>query len=60
MIIESIELKGWKTYYQPVVITGFDRSFNAISGHNGSGKSNILDAVQFLLGTNSKELVNRN
>lgn len=30
--------------------TGFDESFNAITGLNGSGKSNILDAICFVLG----------
>lgn len=29
---------------------GFDESFNAITGLNGSGKSNILDAICFVLG----------
>lgn len=29
---------------------GWDPSFNAITGLNGSGKSNILDAVCFVLG----------
>ena len=29
---------------------GFDPSFNAITGLNGSGKSNILDAICFVLG----------
>jgi structural maintenance of chromosome 2 len=36
------------------VISGFDKQFNAITGLNGSGKSNILDAIQFLLGSTSK------
>lgn len=31
-------------------ITGWDPSFNAITGLNGSGKSNILDAICFVLG----------
>lgn len=30
--------------------TGWDPSFNAITGLNGSGKSNILDAICFVLG----------
>jgi structural maintenance of chromosome 2 len=59
MFIESLELNGWKTYFKPITITGFDKSFNAISGRNGSGKSNILDAVQFVLGSSNKELVNK-
>lgn len=29
---------------------GWDASFNAITGLNGSGKSNILDAICFVLG----------
>lgn len=36
------------------VISSFDPQFNAITGLNGSGKSNILDAIQFLLGSTSK------
>jgi structural maintenance of chromosome 2 len=39
------------------VINGFDPQFNAITGLNGSGKSNILDAIQFLLGSTSKEML---
>lgn len=32
------------------VISGWDESFNSITGLNGSGKSNILDAICFVLG----------
>jgi len=32
------------------VVTGWDHEFNAITGLNGSGKSNILDAICFVLG----------
>jgi structural maintenance of chromosome 2 len=32
------------------VISDFDEHFNAITGFNGSGKSNILDAICFVLG----------
>lgn len=39
------------------VVQGFDPQFNAITGLNGSGKSNILDAIQFLLGSTSKEML---
>jgi structural maintenance of chromosome 2 len=31
-------------------VSGFDPSFNAITGLNGSGKSNILDSICFVLG----------
>ena len=32
------------------MISGFDREFNAITGLNGSGKSNVLDSICFVLG----------
>jgi structural maintenance of chromosome 2 len=32
------------------VVGPFDPQFNAITGLNGSGKSNILDAICFVLG----------
>ena len=31
-------------------ITGWDPSFNVITGLNGTGKYNILDAISFVLG----------
>lgn len=34
----------------PVNTLAFDTQFNAITGLNGSGKSNILDAICFVLG----------
>lgn len=50
MFISEIILEGFKTYASRTVLSGFDRSFNAITGKNGSGKSNILDAICFVLG----------
>eukprot|EP00898_Chlorokybus_atmophyticus_P005912 jgi/Chlat1/6321/Chrsp44S05888 len=50
MYIKEVCLDGFKSYAQRTVITGFDPFFNAITGLNGSGKSNILDAICFLLG----------
>ena len=43
-------IDGFKSYGQRTEINGFDSMFNAITGLNGSGKSNILDAICFLLG----------
>lgn len=69
MFIEEIILEGFKSYAQRTRISGFDRSFNAITGENGTGKSNILDAICFVLGITSltqvrvgslEELVSRN
>ena len=50
MFIKSIVLDGFKSYAQRTEITGFDQMFNAITGLNGSGKSNILDSICFVLG----------
>lgn len=50
MHIKSITLDGFKSYGNRVEITGFDPAFNAITGLNGTGKSNILDSICFVLG----------
>ncbi|XP_043674818.1 structural maintenance of chromosomes protein 2 isoform X1 [Vespula pensylvanica] len=50
MYIKSMVLEGFKSYGKRIEITGFDKEFNAITGFNGSGKSNILDAICFVLG----------
>ncbi|XP_070521622.1 structural maintenance of chromosomes protein 2 isoform X2 [Cardiocondyla obscurior] len=50
MYIKSMVLEGFKSYGKRIEINGFDKEFNAITGFNGSGKSNILDAICFVLG----------
>ena len=50
MYLEEIILDGFKSYATRTVISDFDSKFNAITGLNGSGKSNILDAICFVLG----------
>ncbi|NXO38051.1 SMC2 protein, partial [Locustella ochotensis] len=50
MYIKSIVLEGFKSYAQRTEIKDFDRLFNAITGLNGSGKSNVLDSICFVLG----------
>lgn len=50
MYIKSIVLDGFKSYGQRTEVSGFDDQFTAITGLNGSGKSNILDAICFVLG----------
>jgi chromosome segregation ATPase len=45
-------MEGFKSYATRTVIKGFDTQFNAITGFNGSGKSNILDSILFVLGLN--------
>ncbi|KAK9762665.1 Structural maintenance of chromosomes protein 2 [Basidiobolus ranarum] len=50
MRIEELIIEGFKSYATRTHITGWDPEFNAITGLNGSGKSNILDAICFVLG----------
>jgi len=50
MYIQEVIIEGFKSYAQRTVIQGWDPQFNAITGLNGSGKSNILDAICFVLG----------
>ena len=50
MYIEEVCVDGFKSYAQRVTLPGFDKHFNAITGLNGSGKSNILDSICFVLG----------
>lgn len=60
MYIKSIVLDGFKSYGQRTEITGFDPLFNAITGLNGSGKSNILDSICFVLGISNLSHVRAN
>lgn len=48
--IKRIELKGFKSFGPQTVKVNLDRSFTAITGPNGSGKTNIMDALLFSLG----------
>lgn len=50
MYIKQVVIDGFKSYATRTTINGFDPLFNAITGLNGSGKSNILDSICFLLG----------
>ena len=50
MFIKEIIIDGFKSYQFKTSVGPFDRFFNAITGLNGSGKSNILDAICFVLG----------
>lgn len=48
--IKKIELKGFKSFGPQVVKVTLHKGFTAITGPNGSGKTNILDALLFSLG----------
>ena len=49
MRIKSLSIKGFKTFYEKSIIE-FDSKISAIVGPNGCGKTNILDALRWVLG----------
>ncbi|ELP91919.1 nucleoporin nup211, putative [Entamoeba invadens IP1] len=57
MYIEEVIVDGFKSYARRTTIGRFDPQFNAITGLNGSGKSNILDSICFVLGIQNLSLV---
>ncbi|CAI4222231.1 unnamed protein product [Auanema sp. JU1783] len=57
MHIKRVEIDGFKSYAQKQVVDNFDLQFNAITGLNGSGKSNILDSICFVLGINDLKCI---
>jgi chromosome segregation protein len=48
--VKRIELKGFKSFGPQTVKVNLDKGFTAITGPNGSGKTNIMDSVLFCLG----------
>ncbi|MDI5935875.1 chromosome segregation protein SMC [Halomonas kalidii] len=52
MRLKSIRLVGFKSFVDPVTVP-FDGNMTAIVGPNGCGKSNIIDAVRWVMGESS-------
>lgn len=59
MWIKEVVIDGFKSYAERTEIGEFDSQFNAITGLNGSGKSNILDSICFVLGISNLSQVRR-
>lgn len=57
MYVKSVIIDGFKSYGRRTEINGFDKEFNAITGLNGTGKSNILDSICFVLGISNLQHV---
>lgn len=53
--LDRLELNNFKSYGGHVVVGPF-KGFTAIVGTNGSGKSNLMDAISFVLGVRTSQL----
>lgn len=52
MFLKRVEMQGFKSFADKVVIS-FDHSITGVVGPNGCGKSNITDAIRWVLGEQS-------
>lgn len=53
--LDRMELENFKSYGGKVIVGPF-MGFNAVIGTNGSGKSNLMDAISFVLGVRTSQL----
>lgn len=54
--IEKLSMQGFKSFPNKTALP-FPSGFNVICGANGSGKSNIVDALCFVLGIRSTKII---
>ncbi len=57
MYIKDVIIDGFKCYSDKVIVRDLDKYFTAITGMNGSGKSNIIDAIIFCLDLNTSKVM---
>lgn len=49
MLFKTLEIQGFKSFADKTVLT-FDTKTTAVVGSNGNGKSNISDALRWVMG----------
>lgn len=58
--IKRLEVRGFKSLGNKPITIEIDRGLTVITGPNGGGKSNIIDAITFCLGQNSPKMLRVN
>jgi len=58
--IKRLEIRGFKSFGEKTVSLKFEPGLTAITGPNGGGKSNLIDAILFALGENSPKALRVN
>ena len=56
MLLTKLEIKGFKSFGDRVVIN-FDQGITGVVGPNGCGKSNIVDAIRWVLGEQKSRML---
>lgn len=56
LIITKIKLHNFKSFYGTVELENLHPQFSSIVGANGSGKSNVIDALLFVFGFRAKQI----
>ncbi len=55
MRLTSIQMSGFKSFVEPTRVA-FDHPLTGVVGPNGCGKSNIIDAIRWVLGERARNL----
>jgi len=55
MYLSQIMIKNYRKYGDPGISVDFEPELNVLIGENASGKSTIVDAIRYVLKTQSME-----